>query len=96
MKRKVLAMLVPALLVAGAANAAEVTLILQRKVQAINLTKEAIVTVGCNTVGTTVHEIVGTSIGIATKFWQHIGPCFDVIYDTVVTTIIESTILTKT
>ena len=72
-----------------------ITLILQSKVQAIDLTKEAIVTVGCNTISTTVQEVIGTSIGIATKFWQHIGPCFDVIYDTVVTTIVESTILTK-
>ncbi|CTS77853.1 Uncharacterised protein [Escherichia coli] len=72
-----------------------ITLILQSKVQAIDLTKEAIVTVGCNTISTTIHEVVSASIGIATKFWQHIGPCFDVIYDTVVTTIVESTILTK-
>ena len=65
------------------------TLVLQRKVQAVDQTEEVIITVGRHTVSTANHIVVGPGIGVATKYRQHIGPGFNVIHDAVITAIIE-------
>ena len=70
-------------------------LVLQSKIQAINQTEEVGVTIGCKVIGTGVHEHVSLGVAIATEVWQHIGPRFNVVYDTVVTTVIKRTKITE-
>ena len=65
------------------------TLILQRKVQAVDQTEEIVITVSCQTVSTTVHEVIGPGVRISTKYRQHIGPGFYVIHDAVITAVIK-------
>ena len=66
-----------------------ITLVLQRKVQAVDQTEEIVITIGRQTVSTTVHEVIGPGVRISTKYRQHIGPGFNVIHDAVITAIIE-------
>ncbi|AHY12723.1 hypothetical protein CFNIH1_14715 [Citrobacter freundii CFNIH1] len=46
------------------------------------------VTVGCETAVTLGEELVRSS-GITTEFWQHIGVTQRIVYDAVVTTVVE-------
>ncbi|KEP73394.1 hypothetical protein HR12_11285 [Microbacterium sp. SUBG005] len=66
-----------------------ISLILQRKVQAIDQTKEIIVTVGRHTVSTANHIVIRPGVRISTKYRQHIGPGFNVIHDAVITAVIK-------
>ncbi len=65
------------------------TLILQREVQTFNQTEEILVAVGCQTVSTAIHEVIGPGVRIATKYRQHIGPRFNVIHDAVITAVVK-------
>ena len=66
-------------------------MVLQRHVQTINRTEEIGVTVGCKTAGTLGHKIVGLCGRVAAELREHIGPRFDVVKRTQVTTIIQGT-----
>ena len=66
------------------------TLVLNSKVQAVNQTEEVSVTVGREAVTTLLHEVVRT-VGVATEFWQYVGPGSYVINNAVVTTVVERT-----
>ena len=70
-----------------------ITLILHREVQTLHQTKEVGVTVGSHAVCTTGHKVIGISIRVATKFWQHIGPAFNVVQDAIVTAVIEGAVI---
>src|SRR5690606_31172284 len=76
------------------AYAAVFTLILQSKVQAVNQTKEVLVTVGRNAVCTRLQEVVGT-VGVAAEFWQNVGPGGHVVNYAVVTTVIKGACFRK-
>ena len=65
------------------------TLILQREIQTLNQTEEILVTVGGQTVSTTVHKVIGPGVRVTAKYRQHIGPGFNVVHDAVITTIIK-------
>lgn len=49
------------------------TLILNSKIKTVNQTEEVGVTVGRETVTTLLHEVIRV-VGIATEFWQNVGP----------------------
>ena len=66
------------------------TLVLNSKVQAVNQTEEVSVTVGREAVTTLLHEVVRT-VGVATEFWQYVGPGSYVVNNAVVTTVVERT-----
>lgn len=70
-------------------------LVLRGKVQTFNQAKEVSVTVGGNTSSTASHEDVSLSPGIATKLWQNVGPCADVVSNAVVTTVVERTVVSE-
>ena len=64
-------------------------LILQRKIQTINQTKEIIITISRQTVSTAIHKVIGPGVRITAKYRQHIGPGFNVIHDAVITAVIK-------
>ena len=66
------------------------TLILNSKIKTVNQTEEVGVTVGRETVTTLLHEVIRV-VGIATEFWQYVGPGSYVVDNAVVTTIVERT-----
>ena len=75
---------------AFAAYATVFALVLNSKVQTVNQTEEVGVTVGREAVTTLLHEVVRT-VGVATEFWQYVGPGSYVVNNAVVTTVVERT-----
>ena len=65
-------------------------LVLNSKVQTVNQTEEVGVTVGREAVTTLLHEVVRT-VGVATEFWQYVGPGSYIVNNAVVTTVVERT-----
>ena len=67
------------------------TLVLQGEIQAINDAEEVGVTVRRQTAGAFGHEVIGLRGRVPTELREHIGPRFNVVQRTQITTVVEGT-----